>query len=71
MSAVVRPEGWNNWNKPDAEKTTFYAEFGSTGPGANDGARVKWAKPLTAAEAAALTPQKVLAGTDGWNPVAR
>ena len=71
MSAAVRAEGWNNWNKPDAEKTTFYAEFGSTGPGANDAARVKWAKPLTAAEAAALTPQKVLAGADGWNPAAR
>ncbi len=68
MSAVVRAEGWHNWNKPDAEQTTFYAEFGSTGPGANDAARVKWAKTLTAAEAAALTPAKVLAGADGWNP---
>lgn len=68
MSAVVPPEGWNNWSKPDAEQTTFYAEFGSLGPGANDAARVKWAKPLTAAEAAALTPAKVLAGQDGWNP---
>jgi pectinesterase len=70
MSAVVRPEGWNNWGKPAAEKTTFYAEFGSTGPGANDAARVKWAKPLTATEAAGLTPAKVLAGHDGWDPVA-
>lgn len=68
MSAAVRAEGWNNWNKPDAETTTFYAEFGSTGPGANPAARVPWAKPLTAAEAAALTPGKVLAGADGWNP---
>lgn len=70
MSAAVRAEGWNNWNKPDAEKTTFYAEFGSTGPGANDAARVKWAKPLTADAAAALTPAKVLGGADGWNPAA-
>lgn len=68
MSAVVRAEGWHNWGKPKAEQTTFYAEYGSTGPGANDVARVKWAKPLTAEHAAALTPQKVLAGTDGWNP---
>jgi pectinesterase len=68
MSAVVPPAGWNNWGKPEAEQTTFYAEFGSTGLGANDAARVKWAKPLTAAEAAALTPAKVLAGHDGWNP---
>ncbi len=68
MSAVVPAAGWNNWSKPDAELTTLYAEFGSTGPGANDAARVKWAKPLTAAEAATLTPAKVLAGHDGWNP---
>ena len=70
MSAVVPPAGWNNWNKPDAEQTTFYAELGSTGPGANDAARAKWAKPLTAADAAALTPAKVLGGHDGWNPTA-
>jgi pectinesterase len=69
MSAVVRPEGWHNWNKPEAEKTTRYAEFGSTGPGAEPAARVKWAKQLTADEAAALTPEKVLAGSDGWNPL--
>ena len=69
MSAAVRPAGWHNWNKPHAEATTYYAEFGSTGPGANDAARVKWAKPLDAAQAAALTPQGVLGGADGWDPV--
>jgi len=69
MAEAVRAEGWHNWGKPDAEKTTFYAEFGSTGPGANDAARVKWARPLTAAGAAVLTPQKVLAGADGWDPL--
>lgn len=68
LPAEIRPEGWHNWGKPQAEQTTFYAEYGSTGPGANDAARVKWAKPLSAAEAAALTPAAVLAGADGWNP---
>jgi pectinesterase len=71
MSDVVHAAGWDNWNKPDAEKTTFYAEYGSTGPGANPAARVAWAKPLSAAEAAQLTPTAVLAGTDGWNPRAK
>ena len=71
MSAAVRPGGWHNWNKPGAEQTTFYAEFGSTGPGASDATRVNWARPLTAAEAAALTPAQVLAGSDGWNPATR
>ena len=34
MSDVVRPVGWHNWDKPDREKTSRYAEFKSTGPGA-------------------------------------
>lgn len=68
MSATVKPEGWHNWGKPRAERTTFYAEFGSTGPGAVPAARVPWAKPLDAAQAAALTPAAVLGGADGWNP---
>lgn len=69
MSAVVRNEGWHNWGKPRAEQTTFYAEFGSTGPGASPSTRVSWLKPLNETEAAALTPSRVLAGADNWNPV--
>jgi pectinesterase len=71
MSAVVRPAGWDNWGKPSAERTTFYAEYGSTGPGANPAARVPWAKPLTVADAAKLTVRAVLGGADGWDPSAR
>ena len=68
MSAHVRPEGWDPWKKPYAEKVSRYAEFGSTGPGANPAARVKWAKPISESDALALTPQKVLGGADGWDP---
>ena len=68
LTAAVRPEGWHNWNKPQAEKTTFYAEYGSTGPGASPATRVPWARPLTAELAGALTPGAVLGGADGWNP---
>src|SRR6266404_1180700 len=35
MSATVRPVGWNNWSQPEREKTARYAEFNSTGPGAD------------------------------------
>lgn len=69
MSAAVHPAGWHNWDKPAAELTTFYAEFGSTGPGANAAARVPWTRPLSAEHAAGLTPRAVLGGTDGWDPV--
>jgi len=48
MSGVVRAEGWHNWNKPEAEKTTHYAEFGQAPALARSRAtRVKWAKQLT------------------------
>ena len=68
MSVAVRAEGWHNWNKPDAEGTAFYAEFDSKGEGSHPKQRVPWARTLTAEQAAAMTPEKVLAGTDGWNP---
>lgn len=68
MAEVVRPEGWHNWGKPFAEKVARYAEFQSTGPGANAAARVPWSRQLTADEAKEFTIEKVLAGTDGWNP---
>lgn len=68
MGAVVRPEGWHNWNKAEAEKTARYAEFNSSGPGANPGARVKWAKQLSESEAKSITAQTVLSGSDGWRP---
>ena len=67
MSDVVRPEGWHNWNRPDREKTARYAEHGSTGAG-GQGTRVPWARALTGAEAAALTPRAVLSGRDSWDP---
>lgn len=68
MGDHIRPEGWHNWNKPEAEKTAFYAEFKSTGPGAAKEKRVTWARQLTRKEAKKYTPEKVLAGNDGWNP---
>lgn len=51
LGAHIRPEGWHDWGKPGAHKTAFYAEYGSTGPGAAPGKRVGWARRLTAREA--------------------
>jgi pectinesterase len=40
MGSHILPEGWHNWNKPDAEKTARYSEYKSFGPGANPSVRV-------------------------------
>jgi pectinesterase len=69
MGDHIRPEGWDNWNKVAAEKTAWFAEYASTGPGGAADARVKWARQLTAAEAAQFRPEVFLRGNDGWNPV--
>jgi len=70
MGDHIAPAGWSNWGKPEAEKTTFYAEFNSEGPGANPSARVPWAKHLTESEANKFRPEVFLRGEDNWNPAA-
>lgn len=47
MGAHIKPQGWHNWSKPEAEATTFYAEYLSTGAGADAYSRVKWSHVLT------------------------
>lgn len=47
----IKREGWHNWDKPDAEKTSFYAEYNSRGEGANAVSRVSWSHQLTEQQA--------------------
>jgi pectinesterase len=68
MGGHICPEGWDNWSNAAFEKTAWYAESGSTGPGANQAARVAWARKLTRAGAAAFAPEVFLKGGDGWAP---
>lgn len=68
MSSIVTPEGWHNWNKPDAEKTVRYFEYHNTGEGANPDKRMTWAKQLSDKQAAEITIAGVLGGADQWNP---
>src|SRR5262249_51525671 len=65
MSDCIKPEGWNNWGRKEREQTSRYSEFGSTGPGAASEKRVAWAKPLSQADAKAITKEKVLGD---WKP---
>jgi pectinesterase len=69
LGAHILPEGWHNWKKPEAEKTAFYAEYNSTGPGANPEKRVSWSHQLSKTEAKAYATEKILKGTDNWNPL--
>lgn len=61
----ILPEGWHNWNKPDAEKTSFYAEYKSRGEGADPQARVAWSHQLTDEQVKEYTLAKIFGN---WNP---
>ncbi len=70
LPADVIAEGWSLWGRSGETPQAYYAEYQSTGPGANPGARVKWSHQLTAREAAQFKPRVFLAGKDHWDAVA-
>jgi pectinesterase len=61
MGSHIIGAGWHNWGRPEAERTSYYAEFASTGAGAS-GARASWSRRLTAAEASSYSRDNVLCG---------
>ncbi len=69
MGKHIRPEGWHNWSKPNAEKTAFYAEYGSSGAGASPDTRVSWSHQLSEQESKKYTLENVLGGLDQWSPL--
>jgi len=60
LGKMIKPEGWHNWNKPDAEKTTFFAEYKNTGLGALINQRAIWSHQLSEEEAKSFTPENIL-----------
>lgn len=66
MGLHIMPEGWHNWDKPAAEKTTFYAEHASKGHGAAPAKRVKWSHQLSAEQAKAYTLEAIFGD---WDPM--
>ena len=68
LGGHILPAGWDNWGKKETERTVFYAEYQSRGAGAAPQARASFSHQLHSLEGFAM--EDVLAGTDGWNPVA-
>jgi pectinesterase len=73
IDAPVIPTGWTEWLRfgKASLPTAYYAEYESTGPGANPGGRDPHSHQLTAAEAEQWSERRFLAGADGWDPGAR
>lgn len=67
IDAPVIPTGWTEWPRFGVPSlpTVTYADFDSTGPGANPSARTPFARRLTPEEAAAWAPERILGG---WKP---
>jgi pectin methylesterase-like acyl-CoA thioesterase len=72
MGAHILPPGWSEWQGAPTQRleTATYAEFNSSGPGANAKAREPLSKQLTAEEAKKYETKLYLAGKDGWDPTA-
>jgi pectinesterase len=72
IQAPIAAAGWSDWKgapQPRLPMAT-YAEFDSTGPGANPKAREPYSKQLTPEEAKRYETKAYLAGADGWDPAA-
>lgn len=62
---AVRAKGWNNWGKTENESTAYFAEYQSTGPGANPTERVSWSHQLSAEQVKYYTLENVFGN---WKP---
>jgi pectinesterase len=60
MGKQIKPEGWHNWSKPEAEKTAFYAEYNCNGEGFQPSKRVVWSHQLKKSEAKKYTIENTM-----------
>jgi len=47
LGAHIHPEGWHDWDKPEARATVHYAESGSFGPGSSPATRAAWCRSVS------------------------
>jgi pectinesterase len=67
LGAHIKKEGWHNWDKPNAEKESYYVEYKSYGPGASKEPRTTWSHILTEEEAKKYIISNILKVEDNWN----
>jgi len=56
----ILPSGWSNWSGTSRDKTAFYAEYGNSGPGADNSQRVAWSHQLSNEQAEKYTLKNIL-----------
>jgi polygalacturonase len=71
MGAQIVPAGWREWHPGETDylPSAFYAEYQSSGPGADASQRDPHASRLTQQQAQKFEPEDFLRGGDGWNPI--
>lgn len=65
LGDIIRPEGWHNWGSEEKEQTTFYAEYGNSGPGYQPDKRVDWANILSERDTSRYSLKNIF---DDWDP---
>ncbi|KAL7151154.1 hypothetical protein ABFS83_04G012500 [Erythranthe nasuta] len=69
MDSFITPVGWSIWSGDFALNTSYYAEFGNSGPGSNTSRRVTWPgfHVINTTDAVNFTVSAFLIGDD-WIP---
>lgn len=68
LDAHIKPCGFHNWDKPESEGASYFAEYQTTGEGATPESRLKWSHALSAEDASLYTKEAVLQGENHWTP---
>jgi hypothetical protein len=70
MGSHIDPAGWREWHPGETHSidTVYYAEFNSTGPGAQPDKRDPHTHFLTPEQVKQYEPSVFLRGSDNWDP---
>uniref|UniRef100_A0A0C9S8D0 Pectinesterase n=1 Tax=Wollemia nobilis TaxID=56998 RepID=A0A0C9S8D0_9CONI len=67
MDACIKPVGWDNWNKPENERSACFYEYRCSGPGSDPSKRVDWTRQLMDDEAIQFVTHYFI-DPDQYNP---